>query len=318
MARMTAGNGPTGRWRWDAGSFARCPKMRTTASHYRAATAVWSWSPTCGWTIATSCPPALGLPAGEARQLCDAAILLASLERWGEAALDRLVGDFAFALWDARAQSFMLVRDFLGQRPLHYHRARGFFAFATMPKGLHALSEIPCAPDEQTMLELLAFLPQHGPRTLYREISRVEPGHVVHVTRGGLSSRSFWQPKRSAAHRRKPNDLVEGLRHHLDQATQSCLRGANGAVGAHLSGGFDSAAVTATAARLLAPNGGKVIAFTAVPREGYAGEARRGRICRRRAVGRRHRRHVPECRARPGPRRPDVAAAGFRPQALLI
>jgi asparagine synthase (glutamine-hydrolysing) len=65
------------------------------------------------------------------------------------------------------------------------------------------------------------------------------------------------------------SDYIEGLRHHLDQATQSRLRGTNGVVGAHLSAGLDSTAVTATAARSLAAQGGKVVAFTAVPRADY-------------------------------------------------
>ncbi len=221
--------------------------------------------------------PMLGL-AGDVRQLCDAAILLASLERWGEAAVDRLVGEFAFALWDTRAQSLTLARDFLGSRPLHYHRAPGFFAFATMPKGLHALPEIPRAPDEQTIMELLVNLPPRGARSVYCEISRVEPGNIVSVTRAGLATRTFWQPKRADAQKPKLKDYVEGLRHHLDQATQSCLRGAQGIVATQLSGGLDSAAVTATAARLLALLGGKVIAFTAVPREGYEGAPRANRI----------------------------------------
>src|SRR4051794_30227055 len=95
--------------------------------------------------------PALRLDAADAGRLCDAALLLAALERWGEAAVDRLVGDFAFALWDRHARSLTLARDFLGQRPLHYHRGDNFLAFATMPKGLHALTEIPYAPDEQAM-----------------------------------------------------------------------------------------------------------------------------------------------------------------------
>jgi asparagine synthase (glutamine-hydrolysing) len=85
----------------------------------------------------------LGLSSAAAQPLCDAAVLLESLGRWGAGALDRLVGDFAFALWDAPAQKLLLARDFLGQRPLHYHRGRGFVAFASMPKGLHALAEIP-------------------------------------------------------------------------------------------------------------------------------------------------------------------------------
>lgn len=213
-----------------------------------------------------------GLASTEVRQLCDAAILLESLDRWGgEAALTRLVGDFAFALWDAPAQRLLLARDFIGQRPLHYHCGRGFFAFASMPKGLHALAEIPYGPDEQLAAELLALMPRRGPRTFFRDIARVEPAHFVTVTRDGVSSRRYWEPQRPCGRRLRSGDYVEGLRHHLDQATQSRLRGVNGAVATHLSAGLDSSAVTATAARLLASRGGKVVAFTAVPRADYDG-----------------------------------------------
>ena len=209
---------------------------------------------------------ALGLPA-EVRRACDAEILLACLDRWEEAALDRMVGDFAFALWDADRRRLLLARDFLGQRPLHYHCGKDFFAFASMAKGLHALAEIPYAADEQTVTELVTLLPQSGPRSFFAHVCRVEPGHVVTVTREGVASRSYWQPRRPDRGDRGPADWVEGVRHHLDEATRSMLRGADGAVATHLSGGFDSSAVTATAARLLAPEGGRVTAFTSVPSE---------------------------------------------------
>jgi len=211
----------------------------------------------------------LRLPFAGAKQLCDAAILLESLDRWGEGALTRLVGDFAFALWDSRAQRFLLARDFLGQRPLHYHSGRDFFAFASMPKGLHSLAEVPYRPDEQLVAELLVLMPRRGPRSFFADTARVEPGHVVAITRDRVSSRRYWQPRRPHGVRLRCSEYIEGLRHHLDQATQSRLRGVNGAVAAHLSAGFDSAVVTATAARLLAPCGGRVIAFTAAPRADY-------------------------------------------------
>jgi asparagine synthase (glutamine-hydrolysing) len=220
----------------------------------------------------------LGLSSADAAQFCDAAVLLASLERWGEGALDRLVGDFAFALWDAQAQRLSLARDFLGQRPLHYHCGRSFFAFASMPKGLHALSEVPYAVDEQMMAEAVVLMPQTGPRSFFKDICRVEPAHVITVTRDGLSRRCYWQPQRVRTTNAQQGDYIEGLRHQLDQATRSRLRGANGMIGAQLSGGLDSSAVTATAARLLAPSSGKVIAFTAVPRQGFDGPVPRNRI----------------------------------------
>ena len=222
---------------------------------------------------------ALGITHERARQLCDAAVLLECLHHLGEEALDRIVGDFAFALWDASTQKLLLARDMRGTRPLHFHRERGFFAFASMAKGLHALPDVPNAPDEQMVAEFLALMPQHDTRSFFKDISRVQPGHMVTVTRDGLSVRRFWNPRRgSAARLRSDDDYVQGLRHHLEQATQARLRGAGTAVGSHLSAGYDSGAVTATAARLLAPHGGKVVAFTAVPREGYDGPAPRNRF----------------------------------------
>ena len=211
---------------------------------------------------------ALGIGEREAARLCDAALLLRAIERWDEDAVDRIVGDFAFALWDARERRLTLARDFVGQRPLHYHRGKDFFAFATMPKGLHALSEIPYAPDTRAVAEFLTRMPEAAGGSFFEGVSAVEPGQVLTVSVDAQRGRRFWTPDRRALTLPRGEDFVEGLRHHLDQAVRARLRGANGAVASQLSGGWDSGAVTATAARLLGKEG-TVSAFTAVPRAGY-------------------------------------------------
>jgi asparagine synthase (glutamine-hydrolysing) len=220
---------------------------------------------------------ALDIPLASAQQLSDAALLLAAIERWEETYLERLIGDYAFALWDCRRRRLELVRDPLGQRPLHYHRSDRFFAFASMPKGLHALPEIHSVPDEERIAELLILLPDTGARSFFHGIERVEPGHVVTVTPNGLAARRHWRPTRSLVVLRREEEYDEALRDLLNQAVRCRLRGVKDA-GAHLSGGLDSAAVASTAARLLAPLGRRVIAFTAVPRKGYDGAAPRNRI----------------------------------------
>src|SRR5712692_2995487 len=220
---------------------------------------------------------ALDIPAAAAQGLCDAAILLTALERWDDACFSRLVGDYAFALWDGTRRRLLLARDPLGQKPLHIHRGNGFFAFASMPKGLHALPDVPRAPDEEMVLEFLAVIPKIGTRTFYRDIERVEPGHVTTVTERGVASRPHWEPQRRTIRLGSADEYAEALRHHLDQAVACRLRGAAD-VGAQLSGGLDSGAVAATAARLLAPSGRRVVAFTAVPRAGYDGPAPRNRF----------------------------------------
>jgi asparagine synthase (glutamine-hydrolysing) len=214
---------------------------------------------------------AAGIAPADLRLMSDAALLMGALDKWDEEAVDRLVGDFAFALWDADRQRLTMARDFMGQRPLHYHRGRDFFALASMPKGLHALPEIPVAPDRRATADFLALMPETGTETFFEGIEKVRPGHVVLVTRNGVSSRRYWDPQPRLLRLPKPEDYAEALREHLDRAVATRLRGADGHVAAHLSGGLDSSAVAATAARLLAPSG-RVSAFTAVPRPGYVAE----------------------------------------------
>jgi asparagine synthase (glutamine-hydrolysing) len=211
----------------------------------------------------------LGIDAGEARSLSDAAILMRALERWEHRAAERLLGDFAFAAWDRDEDRLILARDFLGNRPLHFHRGDGFFAFASMAKGLHALPQVPYAPDESAMRDFLALVPDSGKGSFFAGIEKVPQGHQCIVTRSGLSCRRFWNPSAEPLRLKRPEEYQEALREETDRAVAVRLRGANGGVAAHLSGGLDSSTVTATAARALAAGGGRVAAFTSVPREGF-------------------------------------------------
>jgi asparagine synthase (glutamine-hydrolysing) len=220
---------------------------------------------------------ALRISTPEARNLCDASIVLAAIERWDDAFIEHMIGDYAFALWDAVRRRLLLGRDPLGQRPLHYHRGKDFFAFASMPKGLHALAEIPCVPDEEKIADFLILMPETGTKSFFYGIEKVEAGHVSAVTANGLTTRLHWQPSRRQIVLPRSEDYSDALRELLDQAVRCRLRGARD-VGAHLSGGLDSSAVAATAARLLAPTNRQVFAFTAVPREGYDGPAPRNRF----------------------------------------
>src|SRR5207248_8715720 len=131
---------------------------------------------------------------------------------------------------------------------LHYHRGNKFFAFASMPRGLHSLSEVPYAPNEDRIAAFLALMPETGTQSFFRGIERIESGHVVTVTPTGLTARRHWQPIRRSIALRRPDEYSEALRDLLEQAVRCRLRGAED-VGSHLSGGVGSAAVAAPAAR---------------------------------------------------------------------
>lgn len=201
-------------------------------------------------------------------ELCDAGVLLESLEAWGERALDRVLGDYAFILWDGRARELLLARDPLGQRPLYYHLGHGFVAAASMPKGLHALDEVPRGADAEWLADFIGYVPHRGPRSHYRGISRVEAGHLVRIKEGSLASRRFWEPEPAPVDTSDFAGLRDRFRGELDRAVRARLRRRDGGVGAHLSGGWDSSAVAGTAAKLLAGSGEGLIGFTSVPRPG--------------------------------------------------
>jgi asparagine synthase (glutamine-hydrolysing) len=221
---------------------------------------------------------ALGIDGGQLRALSDADVMLRAYERWETDAFDRIYGAFACAVWDAARRRLILAKDGVGMKPLYYHRAAGLFAFASMPKGLHALPETPYAPDEDKLAELLTLAPDWGSGTLFEGVEKVESGAYVVVGQGGgVEIRRHWTPAQRTLRLPSADAYAEAMREQLDQAVASCLRGAHD-VAAHLSAGFDSASVAATAARLLAPSGGRVHAFTSAPREGYVDTARKPRL----------------------------------------
>ncbi len=218
---------------------------------------------------------ALDLNSSAARGMSDSALLFEALLKWGAAAVQRLVGEFAFALWDAERQELLLGRDFMGFRPLHFHQGKDFFAFGSMPSGLHALPDVPYGIDTDFMITALARLPPAPGASEFRGVMRVEPAHLVKVTRLGISSESHWSPSMSSKAQARSEDFEAGLRHVLDEAVVAQLRGAGDPVASQLSAGLDSTTVTATVAR---NHSGRVIAFTAVPAAGFDGSCFDGRL----------------------------------------
>jgi asparagine synthase (glutamine-hydrolysing) len=219
----------------------------------------------------------LGLSKPGAEHLSDATLLLKAWERWQEGSLQHIVGDYAFSLWDARTERLVLARDYLGQKPLCFHSNRNFFAFASMPSGLHALPEIPYALDRAQLARFVDRTGGGGRRTFFTGVEQVPAGHLVSITRDGIRAERYWTPSLEPLRLKQRSDYVEAVRESLDRAVAACLRAAGGEVGAHLSAGLDSGGVAATAARTIG-NAGKLVCFTAVPREGFSRREVSGRI----------------------------------------
>ena len=183
----------------------------------------------------------------------DSSLVLAAYARWGLGCVDRLLGAFAFALWDGREQRLVCARDHFGVRPLYTVDLPGrLFAFASEPQALFALDGVDPVLDEERVAESLAARLYEPVLTPFRGVARLPAAHVLRADRDGTGQREYWQLEPSDAP--APASWAERFAELFDQAVRCRVRSAF-PVGSELSGGLDSSAVTVVAARVLGTEG---------------------------------------------------------------
>src|SRR5207302_8122685 len=165
-------------------------------------------------------------------------VILHGFEQWGEACIDRLTGMFAFALYDARSGEFVLVRDRFGIKPLYYYVSGRQLVFASEIK---AMLEAPHVPHELDLPSLdlflrLGYVP--GPRTLFRNIQKLQPGHVLRFVNGHVQIRQYWSLPRPCSADLAFPEQARRLDAVLDRSVQDHLV-ADVPVASFLSGGLD-------------------------------------------------------------------------------
>jgi asparagine synthase (glutamine-hydrolysing) len=190
----------------------------------------------------------------------DSEILLHLYEDLGVECVHRLRGEYAFVLWDSRRRLLFAGRDRFGIKPLFYSEIEGRLHLASEVKALHAAG-VPAAWDDQGFADTLTFL-NTAPRSLFRNVSVVPPGHYLVAREGGISLHRYWDwdfaREDEMPPERPEQEYVEEFRSRLDDAVNTRLR-ADVPVGCYLSGGIDSCSVLALMARH-AP--GRVRAFS--------------------------------------------------------
>lgn len=213
---------------------------------------------------------ALGM---HSRGASDTELMAQSFARWGEAGVDRLMGNFGFALWDGKAGRLTLAKDYFGTTPLFYHRGDGFVLFGTNPAALLATGLCSREIDHATLGENLMGRSADPEATLYRDLRRVRRAATLRIDRSGCRETIYWQPERGAPLLLKSDaDYVEATRAMLDRVLVGHLR-SPAPLGVMLSGGFDSGSIAATLA-MLAPDR-TIAGFTCVPAGGDPDRMRR-------------------------------------------
>lgn len=178
------------------------------------------------------------------RSRTDTEVILALYEREGAGCLRRLRGMFAFAIWDARDRSLFLARDRLGKKPLYYYRDAEKFLFASEPKGILTDPEVPVESDSVAIHHYLTFGYVPAPHSAFRGFRKLPPAHYAIVRDGRISVERYWRLHYRPKVQMDDHELCEALLAHLRHVVRLRMI-SDVPLGAFLSGGVDSSAITA-------------------------------------------------------------------------
>ena len=278
--------GPDGRYAWVSESAAFGQALLSTTAEAGAERQPWV-HPASGCVVVSDSRldnrpellNGLGLRGRNVDEVGDGELLHAAYQAWGRDCVRRLLGDFAFAIWDPGRRRLLCARDVMGVRPLFYHFAPGGqFAFASDTRSLLSLEGVPAQVDEGRVADALVGELEgfDDSSTFFCAIKRLPPAHTLVLEGNALRIERYWQPlpPRPADLPRSDAEWIEMQRFQLTQAVQCRLR-ASRRVGSMLSGGLDSSAVVAIGSEWSRANGEPRLAvFSAIDSGGDCAETR--------------------------------------------
>lgn len=214
----------------------------------------------------------------------DMEVVVHGYEEWGDAVVERLSGQFAFALWDGPRRRLLAARDRAGEKPLYYFEGDSDVVFASEIKALLAKTPVPRKLDLSGLDDFLTYEFIMAPRTIFQGVKKLPPAHAMSVEDGRVRTWPYWHAPREVETGRSEDEWAAELRETLARAVTSQMM-ADVPLGAFLSGGIDSSSVVALmseASRL------PVLTFSIAFREGSYDESSYAREIARR-FGTRHR-----------------------------
>ncbi|WP_275695609.1 asparagine synthase-related protein [Ferdinandcohnia quinoae] len=215
----------------------------------------------------------LGIDNTERKIMPDSQLILIAYAKWGDEVVKHLIGDFAFMIWDEKNQKLFGARDFSGTRPLYFYHSDQQFAFCTVMEPLLRLPYINKQLNEEWLAEYLAISTIVDAvdvvNTVIKDIQQVPPSHTVTVMDGKLkltkySVLSFGEKIRF----KTDQEYIVAFRDIFQKAVDSRVRTFK-RVGSHLSGGLDSGAVAAFAAKTLQQQNKRLHTYSSIPVEDF-------------------------------------------------
>ncbi|MBT5875714.1 MAG: hypothetical protein HOH43_19980 [Candidatus Latescibacteria bacterium] len=180
----------------------------------------------------------------------DTALILAAYEAFGEACAEKLIGDFAFAIWNTKTRTLFAARDPSGVRPLFYYSDRERLLVASDRTQIFQDPAIPCEVDEDQFLSQLTttFLSRSGwDQGYFRNLNVLPAGSAMRAADGEMSIRQYWFWETSGREKLSEDEVVESYLSTLKESVRCRLRSRQKNVGMELSGGLDSTSVVSVA-----------------------------------------------------------------------
>ncbi len=221
----------------------------------------------------------LDISASRLATLPDSQVILAAYRHWGIECTDRLLGDFAFAVWDDTRRQLFIARDPIGMRGLYWYCGAGFAAFATEAKALTALPQIPRELDATRMMRSIVRDFRSGENcSPVKGLGTVHGGTYRRVgLDGSVHDERYWSPAPSPEHLGRERDYYHATYRSLTSEAVRCrVYRLNDPPGLLLSGGFDSAIIAALAAPEMGGHDHRLLAVTSAPVETPGGAAHEG------------------------------------------
>jgi asparagine synthase (glutamine-hydrolysing) len=182
------------------------------------------------------------------RTRSDTEVIVNAYEQWGDAAVDRFRGMFAFALWDEPRRRLLLVRDRLGVKPLYYCATASGVTFGSEIKSLLEDPEVPRDWSAEALDAYLTLQYVPGPQTIYRAVSKLPPGHLLVAESGRVSVKRYWDLTFTGdGNAAREDEYLEQLDALVSESVGLRLV-SDVPLGAFLSGGIDSSLVVAAMA----------------------------------------------------------------------
>lgn len=207
--------------------------------------------------------------------ISDCHLILRAYQKWGTECVNKLIGDFVFAVWDPTQEQLFLARDPMGQRSLFYSTAKNNrFCFANSPKPLFDMCGISRELNSNEIADFLTLIPSDPTSTFFRHVQRLAAGHflLINKTRQEPLLKCYWSMETICENPLRLSSREEYYSYFCElyqSVIAERLMIAGDKVGCHLSGGLDSSSITSLAAHLLQQQNKSITAFSHVPTSGH-------------------------------------------------